>query len=129
MRETLDEALSLLPLTPFIPKVAVRGAADLAFGFTAEPVSCSNVGDLPSDVARLDGSAAERVIMRGVDQHITRRVLEERHGLLTVVCGRLDGTVSMTVVGYQPGAENTKDHLRARVAAALGELGLSGVIV
>jgi hypothetical protein len=129
MREKPDPAMQLLPLTPFIPKVAVRRTADLAFGFTAQPVSCSNVGDLPDDVACLDGTPAEQVIMRGVDQHITRRVLEERHGLLTVVCGRLDGKVSMTVVGYQPGATNTKECLRERVTAALGELGLTGVIV
>lgn len=129
MRENPDEALGLLPLTPFIPKVAVRGAADLAFGFTAQPVSCSNVGDLPDDVARLDGTMAELVIVRGVDQHVTRRVLEERHGLLTVVCGRLDGKVSMTVVGYQPGATNTKECLRERVTASLGEFGLTGQII
>lgn len=121
MRETPDEVLRLLPLTPFIPKVAVRGAADLAFGFTAEPVSCSNVGDLPDDVAHLDGTVAELVIVRGVDQHVTRRVLEERHGLLTVVCGRLDAKVSMTVVGYQPGATNSKETLQERVAASLGD--------
>jgi hypothetical protein len=129
VREKPDEAMQLLPLTPFIPKIAVRRTADLAFGFTAQPVSCSNVADLPVDVACLDGTPAELVIMRGVDQHITRQVLEERHGLLTVVCGRLDGKVSMTVVGYQPGAENTKECLRERVTAALAELGLTGVIV
>jgi hypothetical protein len=128
-REKPDEAMQLLPLTPFIPKVAVRRTADLAFGFTAQPVSCSNVGDLPVDVACLVGTPAEQVIVRGVDQHVTHRVLEERHGLLTVVCGRLDGKVTMTVVGYQPGAKNTKECLRERVAASLGELGLTGVIV
>ncbi|MBJ7338426.1 MAG: hypothetical protein JHC64_12075 [Mycolicibacterium sp.] len=129
MREKPDEAMQLLPLTPFIPKVAVRRTADLAFGFAAQPVSCSNVGDLPVDVARLDGTPAELVIMRGADQHVTRRVLEERHGVLTVVCGRLDGKVSMTVVGYQPGAQNTKECLRERVAVSLRELGLTGIIV
>lgn len=129
MREKPDEAMQLLPLTPFIPKVAVRRTADLAFGFTAQPVSCSTVGDLPTDVACLDGTPAELVIMGGVDQHVTRRVLEERQGVLTLVCGRLDGKVSMTIVGYQPGAENTKDHLRERVAASLTELGLTAVIV
>jgi hypothetical protein len=129
MREKPDEALALLPLTPFIPKVAVRRTADLAFGFTAQPVSCSNVGDLPVDVARLDGTAADLVIMRGVDQHVPRRVLEDRQGVLTVVCGRLDGKVSMTVVGYQPGATNTKECLRERVAAALGELNLTGIVI
>lgn len=67
--------------------------------------------------------------MRGVDQHVTRRVLEERHGLLTVVSGRIDGTVSMTVVGYQPGAENSKARLREWVETALDELGITGLIV
>ncbi|WP_263995490.1 hypothetical protein [Mycobacterium yunnanensis] len=129
MRETPDEALALLPLTPFIPKAAVRRTADLAFGFTSEPVSCSNVGDLPDDVTRLDGTPADLVIMRGVDQHVTRHVLEERRGLLTVVCGRLAGKVSMTVVGYQPGAPNTKAWLRESIRASLDELGLTGTLV
>ena len=129
MRERPDEALALLPLTPFIPKVAVRRTADLAFGFTSEPVSCSNVGDLPDDITRLDGTPADVVIMRGVDQHVTRRVLEERRGVLTVVSGRLAGKVSMTVVGYQPGAANTKEWLRATIGASLDDLGLTGVLV
>ncbi|KAA0100090.1 hypothetical protein CIW49_09535 [Mycolicibacterium sp. P1-18] len=129
MRETPDEALALLPLTPFIPKAAVRRTADLAFGFTSEPVSCSNVGDLPDDVTRLDGTPADVVIMRGVDQHVTRRVLEERRGILTVVSGRLAGNVSMTVVGYQPGATNTKEWLREAVTASLDDLGLTGALV
>jgi hypothetical protein len=129
MREKPDPAMELLPLTPFIPKVAVRRTADMAFGFAAQPTSCSNVGDLPVDVAKLDGTAAELVIMRGADQHVTRRVLEERQGVLTLVCGRLDGKVSMTIVGYQPGAINTKECLRERVATSLAELGLTAVVV
>lgn len=129
MREKPDEALALLPLTPCIPKIAVRHTADLAFGFTGQPVSCSNIGDLPVDVACPDGSPADQVMLRGVDQRVTRKVLEDRHGLLTVVSGRLDGKVTITVVAYQPGSTNTKDCLRERVTAALGEFGLTGVVV
>jgi hypothetical protein len=129
MREQPDEAMQLLPLTPFIPKVAVRHTADLAFGFTEQPVSCSNVGDLPVDVACPGGAPAQQVMLRGIDQRITRRVLEERNGLLTVVAGRLDGKVTITVVGYQPGAGNTKKALRERLAAVLDEFELTGVIV
>jgi hypothetical protein len=129
MREQPDEAMRLLPLTPFIPKIAVRHTADLAFGFTEQPVSCSNVGDLPVDVACPGGTPAQQVMLRGIDQRITRRVLEERSGLLTVVAGRLDGKVTITVVGYQPGAENTKKALRERLAAVLDEFELTGVII
>jgi hypothetical protein len=129
MREQPDEALALLPLTPFIPKVAVRHTADLAFGFTDEPVSCSNIGDLPLDCACPGGSPAQQVMLRGIDQRITRGVLEDRRGVLTVVSGRLNGKVTITVVGYQPGAENTKAALRERLAAVLEEFELTGVIV
>lgn len=129
MREQPDETFELLPLTPFIPKVAVRQTADLAFGFTAQPVSCSNVGDLPIEVACPDGTQAAHVMLRGVDRQITRRVLEERNGLLTVVGGRVGGQVTITVVGYQPGGENTKAGLRERLAATLAEFELTGAIV
>jgi hypothetical protein len=129
MREGPDTTFELLPLTPFIPKVAVRQSADLAFGFTAQPVSCSNLGDLPLDVARPDGTVADRVMLRGIDQHVTRRVLEERQGLLTVVGARIDGKVTLTIVAYQPGSENTKAALRERVTAALAEFGLGGEVL
>ncbi|WP_319454164.1 MULTISPECIES: hypothetical protein [unclassified Mycobacterium] len=129
VKDEPDEAMRLLPLTPFIPKFAVRRVADLAIGFAEQPVSCSNLGDLPIGIACLDGTPAEQVFLRGVDRHITRRVLEERHGLLTIVSGRLDGKVSIAVIGYQPGVENTKEGLRARVARVLGEFDLRGVIV
>ena len=129
MRAKPDEALGLLPLNPFVPKVAVRHTADLAFGFTDEPVSSSNIGDLPVQVACPGGTPAQQVMVRGIDQHITRRVLEERKGLLTVISGRLDGKVTITVVGYQPGVENTKQALRDRLAAVFDEFELTGVIV
>jgi hypothetical protein len=129
MRDGPDETFALLPLTPFIPKIAVRHTADLAFGFTEQPVSCSNVGDLPIEVACPDGTPATHVMLRGVDRQITRRVLEERNGLLTVVSGRVAGQVTITVVGYQPGGENTKAGLRERLAATLAEFELTGVIV
>ncbi|BDX32569.1 hypothetical protein TUM20985_31160 [Mycobacterium antarcticum] len=129
MREQPDEAMRLMALTPFIPKVAVRHTADLAFGFTDQPVSCSNVGDLPVEVACPGGAPAQQVMLRGIDRHITRKVLEERSGLLTVVSGRVDGKVTITVVGYQPGMENTKAALRERLAGVLEEFELTAVIV
>lgn len=129
VREGPDPALRLLPLTPFIPKRVVGGTADLAFGFGVQPVSCSNVGDLPTEISCPDGAPADQVLLRGIDQHITRGVLEERHGLLTVVSGRVNGAVTLTVVGYQPGIVNTKPELRARVVATLAEFGLTGSVV
>jgi hypothetical protein len=128
LRRNPDEMLQLLPLTPFIPKRAVKRGSDVVFGFDDFPVSCSNLGDVDPVVARVDGSDAEYVMLRGVDRHVTRDYLERRGGLLTVLAGRVGATISITVVAYQPGAENSKAWLRAMVADVLAEFDLRGVI-
>ncbi|MGX9787676.1 hypothetical protein [Mycobacterium sp. MMS18-G62] len=128
MRESPDETLQLLPLTPFIPKRAVKRGSDVVFGFDDLPVSCSNLGEVDSVVARADGTDAEYVMLRGVDRHVTRQYLERRGGLLTVLAGRIGGKISITVVAYRPGQENSKHNLRQLAASTLAEFGLTGVI-
>jgi hypothetical protein len=128
LKETPDETLQLLPLTPFIPKRAVKRGSDVVFGFADLPVSCSNLGDVDPVVARADGTDAEYVMLRGVDRHVPRHVLERRGGLLTVLAGRIGGKISITVVAYQPGAQNSKPHLRGMAADTLAEFGLTAVI-
>jgi hypothetical protein len=128
-REVPDEALQLLPLIPFVPKRAVKRLADVLFGFSADlPVSCSNVGDLPLEIACVDGTPAEYVMLRGIDRHVTRQTLEERCGLLTLVVGRIVGKMSINIVAYQPGAENSKTHLREVAAHTLADFELTGAI-
>jgi hypothetical protein len=128
-REVPDQPLELLPLIPFVPKRAVQKGGDAIFGFAADlPVSSSNLGDLDSAIGSVDGTEAEYVILRGVAGHITRRALEERRGLLTLVGGRICGKMSISVIAYQPGGENSKAHLRELAAQALAEFGLTGVI-
>lgn len=127
VREEPDEMLRLLPLVPWVPKRAVHAVADVVFGFSADmPVSCSNMGELPADVALADGTPAEYMFFRGVDRTITRHSLEKRGGLLTVVALRLNGKIAISVVAYKPGAENTKPWLRDLITATLAEFGLSG---
>ena len=106
---------------------AVTQAADIAVGFGELPVFGSNLGVLPDDLARVDGTQAEYVMARGVDGQVPRGVLEHRKGILTVISMQMIGRVSMAIIGYQPGAENTKATLRAHVEATLAEFGLSAV--
>ncbi|MCK0175176.1 hypothetical protein [Mycolicibacterium sp. F2034L] len=127
LRAVPDETFALLPLTPFVPRRAVRRTADLMFGDL--PVSCSNVGDLDPLVGRPDGTDAEYVLLRGVDQDVQRAAIERAGGHLVVVAGRINGTVTIGVVGYQPGGPNTKDHLREVTVATLAEFGLSADLV
>jgi hypothetical protein len=128
LREVPDETLQLLPLTPFIPKRAVKRGSDVVFGFADLPVSCSNLGDVDPVVARVDGTDAEYVMLRGVDRRVTRRFLERRGGLLTVLAGRIGGKMSISVIAYQPGGANTKPRLRELATNTLAEFGLAGVI-
>ncbi len=128
LREAPDETLALLPLTPFIPKRAVKRGADVVFGFDDLPVSCSNLGEVDAVMARVDGTDADYVMLRGVDRHVTRQYLERRGGLLTVLAGRIGGKISITVVGYQPGIQNSKPQLRELAAKTLAEFELTGVI-
>ena len=61
LRETPDESLQLLWLTPFTPKRALKRMADAMLADPDLPVFCSNLGDLGSVVCRLDGTDAEYV--------------------------------------------------------------------
>lgn len=105
----------------------MRRTADLAFGFSSDlPVFCSNMGQLPAEIGRVDGTDAEHTVLRGVDQFVPLRVLEQRRGLLTVVAARVGSEQSLAIVGYRPGAENTKARLREIVSETLEEFGVTG---
>lgn len=123
-----DEMMGLLPLAPFIPLRAVGRLADMAFGFTADvPVSCSNVGELPPELLRVDGTEAEFFWARGMDRGITRNALERRSGLLTVASARIGGKVVLVVIGYLPGQENSRVRLIEVIGQTLSDFTLSGV--
>lgn len=128
-RDVPDEMVALLPLIPFLPKRAFAKTVDMTFGFSEDlPVSCSNMGDLTADLLRIDGTPAEYINLRGVDRYTTREALERRHGVLTLVSGRVGEQITIAVVAYQPGLDNTRDRLREVVAQVLAEFELTGVI-
>ncbi|WP_458315747.1 hypothetical protein [Mycolicibacterium brisbanense] len=128
MRDTPDETLKLLPLTPLVPKRLLKRVAD---GFLASgdlPVSCSNLGDLPAEVTRVDGTAAEYIVFRGVDQGITRQELADADGQLVLVSARVAGKVSIGITGYQVGEHNSKARLAELAAKTLAEFDLTAEI-
>jgi hypothetical protein len=91
-------------------------------------VFCSNLGDLGSVVCRLDGTDAEYATARAIGQNETRRSLEQAGGMMRMQCWRLRDRVFITVVAYQPGAENTKPALRDVAARTLADFDLTGEI-
>jgi hypothetical protein len=128
-REVPDATLQLLPLVPLVPKQALKRAADLFFGTSTDlPVSCSNLGDIDPAVSRPAGTEAEYVFLRGVDQNVQRADMERAGGQLVVVAVRIGAKISIAIVAYQPGSENSKLHLRRVAAHTLTEFDLTGEI-
>lgn len=123
-----DESFLLLPLTPFIPRRAVRRTAAMVLGDL--PVTCSNVGDVPAIMGRIDGvREADAVTSWGIDQNVKKQDLEQAGGLLVLVSARYNGKITFGVVGYQVGAQNTKAELRERVQQTFDELGVTPLVV
>ncbi len=128
-REVPDEMIELVPLIPFVPKKAIAKIADVAFGFSTDlPVSCSNLGDMPAAFMNIDGTPAQYVCFRGVDREVSQQSLDRRGGLLTVTAGRIRGKAVLTVISYQPGADNSQARLREVISDTLKEFHLSGEI-
>jgi hypothetical protein len=130
MRETPDESPQILWLTPFMPKRALKRLADAMDTSPDLAVSCSNLGDMGSVVCRLDGTYCEYGVARGTRQHVTRQWLERVGGQMNVVSLRAPplGKIFITVLAYQPGAENTRSALAELAARTLAEFDLTGEI-
>ncbi|OCB54528.1 hypothetical protein A5722_19865 [Mycobacterium vulneris] len=128
-RQEVDESSLFLPLIPFVPRRALTRLSDAFVGAAGLPVSCSNMGELDPAFSRADGTDAEFVVMRGVDQNVIEREIVRAGGHLVLVSGRLGGKISISVVGYQPGTENTKDWLRGLATQVLGEFELTGMVI
>ncbi|MDH6244146.1 hypothetical protein [Mycobacterium sp. OTB74] len=128
LREQPDETLQLLPLTPLVPKRLLKRVADGFLGSGELPVSCSNLGDLMPEVTRVDGTAAEYIVFRGIDQGVTGQELEDADGQLVLVSCRVDGKVSIGITGYQAGEKNSKARLAELAEKTLAEFDLTAQI-
>jgi len=130
LRETPDESLQLVSLTSFARKRTLKRGVDAAFADPDHPIVYSNLGDMGSVVCRLDGTYSRRGHARAVRQHVTRQWLERIGGQMNVLSLRAPplGKIFITVVAYQPGAENTKPALREVAARTLAEFDLTGEI-
>jgi hypothetical protein len=130
LRETPDDSLQLASLTPLLPQWTLKRLADATGADPDCPVVCSNLGDMGKVVCLLDGTHCDYGVARGNRQQVTRRWLELTGGQLSVLNLRAPtiGKIFITVLAYQPGAENTKPALRELAARTLAEFDLTGEI-
>ncbi|MCV7377282.1 hypothetical protein BST11_23165 [Mycobacterium alsense] len=120
--------LGPLPLTSLTPKWVARRAAGMGLGAAARPIGCSNIGDMPPDVMRPDGTDADYASGRLIEPGINRRALERVGGQLFLASGRGAGKIFVTVNAYLPGRANSQEALREDVSRTFGEFGLTAEI-
>lgn len=126
--ENSDDTLAQLKLLRWLPRSAVRRALDRAFAYSGDlPVSYSYFGDLPPEIARVDGTPAAQFFLRGLDAKVTPTDLERSHGHLVVVSGRLGEHVTISAEAYELGADNSRRRLRRLLDSSLADFDLHGV--
>ncbi|HEX2286358.1 MAG TPA: hypothetical protein VHI10_16305, partial [Mycobacterium sp.] len=118
----------VFPLTPLVPKAIVRKLPLAAVSGADLPVGCSNLGDIDAAVAHPDGTEADYVSLRLVEQNLTDSSPELARGELYLMSGRIGGKLFITLRAYQPGAANSKDGLRRLISDTLADFELAGSI-
>jgi hypothetical protein len=118
----------VFPLTPLVPKGLVKKLPLGAMNAADRQVGCSNLGDIDPAFAYADGTEADYVSIRMVEQNLTTKSPELEGGELNVVSGRIGGKIFLTVRAYQPDSENSTRDLQERVEATLADFALTGVM-
>lgn len=127
LADTPNELLGPLALVPLTPAFLVRRLEGLVQQ-VGNPIGCSNLGVLPPETSRPDGTEADYLTLRMLEPKITTTVLDRMGGLLFVGSGRTDRHVSVTVGSWVAGGTNTRAALREAFAQALTDMGLVGTV-
>lgn len=124
-----DATEALLPVVPWIPRATTATLVNQLFRYDANrPVTCSNLGELPSQLGAADGTPCRMLLTRAVDVQVTVGELARTHGHLVIVSSRHNGVLSICIEAYQPGAENSAERLRDIAIKTLEEFGLKGTV-
>lgn len=130
LRDTPDPSVALAPLTPFTPKRAWKEMVDSGLDDPDPPAVCSSLGEVGPIVIRPDGNPCDYAYLRGIDQLLTQRRLEQMgtHLQLFFGCGIEANKVGLHIRAYQPGLVTTKRELHELTERTLAEFELAGII-
>ncbi|WP_167102783.1 hypothetical protein [Mycobacterium sp. DL592] len=118
-----NKLIAPLPLTPLTSKRLLRRLEKMTTGGD-KSVGCSNVGQLPDDVNRIDGTEAASFWARGVEWPVTRETLDQIGGSLMVASLRMTGTILLVAQAWQAGGPNDKNVLAEQFDQALKDFGV-----
>jgi len=115
--------LAPLALVPYTPKLLVRRLENMVLK-VGKPIGCTNVGDIPKQVNRPDGTDADFFGMRGGEAGLTAHTLERLGGHLLVSAVSMCDRVWFSVASWESDRANSRSALAEVVAAAAADLGL-----
>lgn len=124
-----DDLEAALPLAVVTPRWLIRRTEAMAMGAASLPVGCSNYGDLPEAVTRIDGAAADDLWVRLVEPGVTASGLDRIGGQCYVLSGRALGAVFLSTIARPVGGGLDRATLLTQVTAVLDEFGLTPGVV
>jgi len=126
-REEPDERWTLLPLVPLVPERLGRRWVGAATN-SAASVGASNIGAVNPAVNRPDGTDADRFVMRSLSARMTKAMMHQLGGLLSLLSGKAHGQVFVSIVAHQPDRLNSRDELQQHISSVLSEFSLTATI-
>jgi len=122
-----DERWTLLPLVPLVPERLGKRWVGAATN-SATSVGSSNIGAVNPAVNRPDGTDADHFVMRSLSARMTKAMMHQLGGLLSLLSGKAHGWVFVSVVAHQPDGPNSNYELQQHISSVLGEFSLTATI-
>ena len=122
-----DARWTLLPLVPLIPERLGKQWVGAATN-SAATVGSSNVGAVDPTTNRPDGTDADHFAIRSLSARMTTGMLHQLGGLLSLLSGRMNGRVFVSVVAYEPTGTNSDSALQQHISTVMDEFSLASTI-
>ncbi|MBV8787611.1 MAG: hypothetical protein JOZ00_13105 [Mycobacterium sp.] len=122
-----DARWTLLPLVPLVPERLGKQWLGAATN-SAATVGSSNIGAVDPATNRPDGTDADHFAIRSLSARMTTGMLHQLGGLLSLLSGRVNGRVFVSVVAYAPTGVNSNSALRQHLSSVLDEFSLASTM-
>lgn len=122
-----DARWTLLPLVPLIPERLGKQWVGAATN-SAATVGSSNIGAVDPATNRPDGTDADHFAIRSLSARMTTGMMHQLGGLLSLLSGRMNGRVFVSVVAYDPTGTNSDSALQQHISSVLDEFSLASTM-
>lgn len=118
-----DERWTLLPLVPLVPERLGKRWVGAATN-SAATVGSSNIGVVDPATNRPDGTTADHFAIRSLSARMTTGMMHQLGGMLSLLSGRMNGRVFVSVVAYDPAGLNSDEIVQQHISSVLHEFSL-----